>query len=130
MKSIALSAFAALLLVPLAAPAPARVAADNPVPYSILASSFQSGYTLTATDGLVYRRRDWTALWTLHAGAGSQLPFVDFNQDMVVASFMGLKPTSGYSIEVSSVTTDGTKVDVFLDDRSPGPTCFTLQVFT
>lgn len=39
-------------------------------------------------------------------------------------------PTSGYSVVVSNVTTDGASIHVSIENVAPGPRCFVLQVST
>jgi len=130
MKKLALFALAFGIAAPLATLTPAGAASTVPVPFTVLAASSQSGYPIAPSDKVIVRKRMYDIVWSQHGGTPANQPPVDFATDMVVASFMGFQPTSGYSFSVSSVTTDGAKVDVFLDDISPGPNCAVLFVIT
>src|SRR6202023_1375034 len=44
-------------------------------------------------------QQEWTKLWRSHAW-DRPLPSVDFARDMVVAVFMGSRPTAGYAVEI------------------------------
>ena len=45
--------------------------------------------------------RQWEKLWREHRGADEPAPAVDFEREMVVAIFLGERPTGGYAVEVS-----------------------------
>src|SRR5712691_3193554 len=45
---------------------------------------------------------EWAAVWRSHA-PDRPLPGVDFSKDMVVAIFLGSRPSAGYSVEITGV---------------------------
>jgi hypothetical protein len=72
---------------------------------------------------------EWQALWKAHAGDG-KLPVVDFASNMVVGVFLGMKPTSGYDVEIVSVQTDGDALVVQYRQRRPARDAMTAQILT
>ena len=72
---------------------------------------------------------EWTALWRLHAGERTR-PNVDFNRDVVVAVFMGTRPTAGFSVEIVGVRQEGQALIVSYKETRPAPDTLTAQVLT
>jgi PrcB C-terminal len=72
---------------------------------------------------------EWTTLWKKH-NVDKPLPRVDFSKEMVVAVFMGSRPTAGFSVEiVAAVERDG-KLVVSYKEAQPAPGGITAQVLT
>jgi hypothetical protein len=71
----------------------------------------------------------WRALWREHAG-GAEAPAVDFATSMVVAVFLGTRPTSGYQVEIVRVLQEPSGLVVEYRERRPPPGAVTLQVLT
>jgi PrcB C-terminal len=57
-------------------------------------------------------------------------PQVDLASDVVIAAFQGVKPTGGYSFEVTSIREDGGVVNVYVDMVEPLPGNMVSQAFT
>lgn len=55
---------------------------------------------------------EWAALWARHAEPGVPLPSVDFTREMVVAVFLGRRPTSNREIQITSVDEIGAGPDL------------------
>jgi hypothetical protein len=72
---------------------------------------------------------EWTRLWNLHAGERTR-PSVDFSRDVVVAVFMGTRPTAGFSIEIVRVREEGPALVVTYKETRPAPDALTAQVLT
>jgi hypothetical protein len=72
---------------------------------------------------------EWQALWKQHDPGGATPP-VDFNQSMVVAVFLGSRPTAGITAEITAVKTEGTRTVVEYRERQPPPDAFVAQVIT
>jgi len=75
----------------------------------------------------------WAALWAEHiAGRVSAppLPVIDFAREMVIAFFLGEKPTSGYSVEIKEILEEGDKLIVKVEVAVPPPWAMPLQVLT
>lgn len=73
--------------------------------------------------------QEWAALWRLHA-PDRPLPAVDFSQDMVVAIFLGSRPSAGYSVEITGVKGANGSVVVQYRETQPRADAVTAQVIT
>jgi hypothetical protein len=75
----------------------------------------------------------WQKAWdeyAAHVQPKPPLPAVDFGKEMVVAVFMGQRPTSGYAVEVTGVTRSGRSTVVSVRRSSPPPGAITAQIVT
>jgi hypothetical protein len=72
---------------------------------------------------------EWSALWRAH-DYDKPAPAVDFSREMVVAVFMGSRPTGGYSVEIVSAKDIGGSLLVSYRERSPARDVMTAQVLT
>jgi len=71
---------------------------------------------------------DWTTLWR-HT-SDRPLPPVDFGREMVIAVFVGSRPTAGYSVEVTSVEERDGKTVVSYRELAPARDAMTAQILT
>ncbi len=78
---------------------------------------------------IVRTERDWTALWRQH-DPNRPAPPVDFKRDMVVAVFLGSRPTAGYSAEIADVAVSGDTLVVRYRERRPQADAIAAQVLT
>lgn len=72
---------------------------------------------------------EWQALWKEHA-PGQPAPSVDLTQSMVVAVFLGSRPTAGFEVEITAVRQEGARTVVDYVERRPSRDEFTAQVLT
>lgn len=72
---------------------------------------------------------EWTALWRAHAPDRPK-PAIDFSREMVVAVFMGSRPTAGFGIELAGVHQDGAGLVVDVRETVPGADAIAAQVIT
>ena len=63
-----------------------------------------------ARQATVRSAAEWETLWRQHAGERARPP-VDFAKEMVVAVFLGSRPTAGFSIEIVGTREDGPALD-------------------
>jgi hypothetical protein len=86
-----------------------------------------------ATRRAVARTPDeWTALWKAH-NYDKPAPHVDFDREMVIALFMGSRPTGGFSVQIVSVAEhqlQGGGLLVTYHETSPKAGAITVQVLT
>jgi VWFA-related protein len=73
---------------------------------------------------------EWQALWKSLPVGEQASPRVTFENTMVVAVFLGSRPTSGYSVEFTGVALDGDTLVVEYAEREPAPGTMTAQVMT
>lgn len=72
---------------------------------------------------------EWSQLWRAH-NAGSPVPKVDFSKRMVVAVFLGTRPSAGYAIEISGTKAAGKTLVVEWREFPPKPGNLSAQVLT
>jgi hypothetical protein len=72
---------------------------------------------------------EWQALWKEHDNDRPP-PAVDFGQSMVVGVFMGSRPSAGFAVEITGVTTEGNRTIVEYVERQPARDAFVAQVLT
>jgi hypothetical protein len=72
---------------------------------------------------------EWSALWKAHGDAGA-LPSIDFSREMVVAVFLGSRPTAGYGIEVVRAVAAPAAMIVEYVETTPPRDLLTAQVIT
>jgi hypothetical protein len=75
----------------------------------------------------------WIDLWNQHMLFMVEplpVPEVDFSKDMIVAVFMGVVNTGGYSLHINEVVETDSVIVVKMERTEPGPTCIVPQVLT
>ena len=76
----------------------------------------------------------WEKLWKSHRanvkGGDPNPPKVDWAKEMVLAVYMGARPTGGYAVRIPSVTEEKEKLVAAVAERKPGPTELVSQAFT
>jgi PrcB C-terminal len=72
---------------------------------------------------------EWTALWKKH-NYDKPAPAIDFSKEMVVAVFMGSRPTAGFAVEIVSATQRDGKLVVAYRVTAPKAGTVSAQVLT
>ena len=72
---------------------------------------------------------EWQALWKAHDAQGAA-PSVDFTQSIVVAVFLGTRPTAGFAVEITAVRTEGNGAVVEYRERRPARDALLAQILT
>ena len=73
------------------------------IKFKILDRGQSSGVTFSKLFHIT-KQQDFLDLWTIHSAPnGKPPPRVDFEQDMVIAAFLGERRTGGYDIYVHSI---------------------------
>jgi PrcB C-terminal len=72
---------------------------------------------------------EWTRVWTQHAGEKTR-PAVDFSKDMVLALFMGTRPTAGFATEIVGVREEAGTLIVSYKETRPSPESVAAQILT
>ena len=78
---------------------------------------------------LVRTEAEWTRLWQQHQPDRPR-PAIDFSKEMVVAVFMGSRPTAGFSTAVTSVTAANGVLIVHYTETRPPAGGVSAQVLT
>jgi hypothetical protein len=72
---------------------------------------------------------EWQSLWQRHA-PGRSAPKVDFSKNMVVAVFLGSRPSGGYQVQITDVLLDGKTLIVQWTEARPAPGQVAAAVMT
>ncbi len=72
---------------------------------------------------------EWASLWKAHGGTGKP-PAVDFARSMVIAVFLGTRPTAGHSVEILRIEKQGAALVVTYQEGRPAPDAMVAQVLT
>ncbi|MEM2691266.1 MAG: protease complex subunit PrcB family protein [Candidatus Bathyarchaeia archaeon] len=89
-------------------------ALEREIEFGILEKGDISGYCEEAYF-VVENEADWVRVWERHTlifEPREPPPSIDFSRNIVVCAFMGQCPTTGYSIDVERIWTDGKQVFV------------------
>lgn len=92
----------------------------------------QSGMTEKAQQ-VVRTRAEWERLWAqIRAGEvpPPPAPKIDWTNEMVLALFMGQRPTGGYGVAIQSVEYGTKEIVVRYEETAPPPDAITIQVLT
>jgi hypothetical protein len=102
------------------------------VPIVTVDLGFRSGIS-TPREVVVRDRAAWEELWTDHIAGQPQtarLPDVDFTSHMVLAVFLGERPSSGYAITILDATERDEELVVDVEVTVPPPGMSELAVLT
>ena len=75
----------------------------------------------------------WKAFWkTIHENQtpAPPVPAIDFSREMVVVAAAGMKPSSGYAMQVMSASEAKGEVTVVVQATSPGAGCMNAMMMT
>jgi protease stability complex PrcB-like protein len=116
-----------------------RVSATEPfdksttrVPFKTIAKGVRSGIREPSQIG-IRSQSDWLKLWRQHGSTSTTpapVPNIDFDKEIVVAVFLGERPTGGYAVEISSAEVTDASLTVFVKETSPNPGAIVTQGFT
>lgn len=82
-----------------------------------------------ARQAVIRTAGEWDALWRLHGGERTR-PAVDFGKEMVVAVFLGSRPTAGFAVEIVGTREDGSALVVQYRESRPPAGALVAQVLT
>ena len=95
------------------------------VPFTVLEEGTRSG-VLSQRFEVIRDEESLIQLWLGHTALASpppEAPVVDFEQEQVIAVFLGSQPTGGYRIEVTSIEEALDSLVVNVKATFPGPSC-------
>lgn len=89
-------------------------------------------------DYVIRDSSEWEDLWgkvqsrvlPTPISAITDLPDIDFNDEMVIAVFQGSRSTGGYAIEITKIVEKENSVEVFVKETAPSPDSLVTQAFT
>jgi hypothetical protein len=106
-------------------------AAGRAVAYEVLAQGVQPAEAVGPSargERIIESPDDFARAY--QALVGRRPPEVDFDANVVVALYMGKRPTGGYVIEVERVREVGDAIEVRAVATQPGSGCITTQAIT
>ncbi|MEM2280604.1 MAG: protease complex subunit PrcB family protein [Candidatus Bathyarchaeia archaeon] len=107
-------------------------ASGQEIKFEILEKGDCSGYCEEAYI-VVKTEAEWVKIWERHTFIRmphEPPPCINFSRSLVVCAFMGKRPTTGYSINIERVWTDGEHVYVKVVKQSPYEGLVTCQMVT
>ena len=72
---------------------------------------------------------EWSTLWKQHAGERTR-PAVDFSKNVVVAVFLGTRPSAAFGVEIVRVREEGVALVVSYKETRPAPGGVAAQILT
>ena len=84
---------------------------------------------MSAREAVARSTEEWEALWRTHLPA-RQPAVVDFSKEMVIAVFLGSRPTAGYGVAIVGAAAEGNVLRVRYRVTSPPVDAITAQVIT
>jgi VWFA-related protein len=112
--------------------APSRAPAAPVQQSAIMPRSIEKGGESNIDDAkmaVIRNAADLRKLWQMHA-PDKPLPAIDFSKEMVVAVFLGSKPTAGYGVEITGARDDNGALVVEYHETAPARDAMTAQVLT
>ena len=105
--------------------------------WRVLATGIQSTPTFLTT-AVARNNTEYAQIYSLYyvpvpPGIGAPdigPPPVDFSSEIVVAVFLGSRPTGGYSVRIADIVREGDGIRVTAEETQPGPNCVVSQAFT
>ena len=82
-----------------------------------------------AQQSVVRTEAEWNALWQKHA-PGRPAPAIDFAKNMVVAVFLGSRPSAGYAVQITDVVSEGNALIVRWQESRPAAGTSAAAVMT
>ena len=104
--------------------------AQTPLPAVRTVVKGQTSETDAPRQAAVRSAAEWSALWKTHDPSGQSPPAVDFSREMVVAVFLGSRPTAGYEVEIVRAVGNGGTLLVEYVETGPSRDAITAQVLT
>ena len=103
-----------------------------PVSFRSVGKGYRSG--VRAPLQVVARsQNDWTALWRQHVSddlSSRPPPAIDFEKEVVVALFLGEKPTGGYDVQISRAEQTNDGLIIYYREKDPSPGGMVIQALT
>ncbi|MEO0299884.1 MAG: protease complex subunit PrcB family protein [candidate division WOR-3 bacterium] len=82
---------------------------------------------------VIKNKKEFLEMWKNHTKILLPLPEppeIDFDKYMLICTFMGEKPTGGFSIEIKKIVENDREISVYVKEISPGKNCIVTMAFT
>lgn len=100
--------------------------------FTTIEKGFFSGFT-KRKNWVIKTQEQWLKLWNMHTSTRiphPPSPVIDFTKNMVLAVFIGQKPTGGFSVEIIRVEKKEDTIVVFFRETKPSPDAEVTAVLT
>jgi len=91
------------------------------VSFTTIEKGMTSGF-MAPQEMFVSSLKDWIDTWMMREGSAAKKrahPAMDFDRDVVLVAALGMKPTGGYSIEITRIVKTKTDIQVFVKRTAP-----------
>jgi hypothetical protein len=102
--------------------------AQGVVPFATVAQGTMSSID-EPRQVVVRTAAEWQSLWKQHGG-DTAVPPVDFTQSLVAAVFLGSRPSTGFTADITGVKTEGPRTVVEYLEGQPPRDGFAAQMLT
>jgi PrcB C-terminal len=99
--------------------------------FQTIAKGYRSGVR-ESLQTVARNQTEWEAVWKKHSVETNPPPppFIDFKRQIVVAVFLGEKPTGGYDVEIIRVDQSDGALVIHYREKSPLPGSIAIQAMT
>lgn len=84
----------------------------------------------TSQEFSINTKEEWSNLWKQISTSEEMNTDVNFEQETLIALFMGEQPSGGYALKVTQVVETDDTIQIYTDMISPGLGCNTVQMMT
>jgi PrcB C-terminal len=101
------------------------------LPFQTIAKGYRSGVR-ESLQTVARNQAEWDSVWKKHSVETNPPPppFIDFKRQIVVAVFLGEKPTGGYDVEIIRVEQSDGALVIHYREKSPLPGSIAIQALT
>jgi len=100
------------------------------VPFKSITKGSYSQLSL-AKELVIRDSKEWQHVWLAHTGdPGKRPPAINFRSEMVMAFFLGQRPTGGYDIQIKRIRVTENHLLVNLEVKRPDPGGTTSMALT
>src|SRR5919108_3449580 len=101
------------------------------LPFQTIAKGYRSGVR-EPLQTVARNQAEWDSVWKKHSVQTNPppSPFIDFKKQIVVAVFLGEKPTGGYDVEIIRVEQSDGALVIHYREKSPLPGSIAIQALT
>jgi PrcB C-terminal len=101
------------------------------LPFQTIAKGYRSGVR-ESLQTVARNQAEWEAVWKKHSVETNPPPppFIDFKRQIVVAVFLGEKPTGGYDVEIIRIDQSDGALVIHYREKSPLPGSIAIQALT
>lgn len=85
---------------------------------------------INKSDYTIDTHQEWENLWNLTFSNFDSMPTINFTENTIIASYLGRKPTGGYSIEIIGILENSDQVNVYVGEKYPSEGMGTTQLVT